>query len=379
MTVNIYLTGDSGEAVSTELRIDDTNVTSFCSPAQFRNALEPTIASINWMLNSYLGLQRGASDRTIKVEIGVDKFICVVEKRGSRYLINGKSLTKDRMLTAVSKTIYLSTTTNKPISLFNKLYESIDIPENVSFALENRAPYYWYENYQQIKVSLNVMQISDKECAIEISDNVWGNISIKDLNTFMNYYRLGKKRGSWKMLSPASLWGRLLGKMPSETQLSLMKAFLMQNRTQDIVEERAEQLLSDLLAQYPDKLKLVSEIEVMPLKPNAKVVHTRKIYVRGKLSDWCLTERKQKHGYQLVSTFMFTLDETKLPFQHGYLNGPICIDNLNSTSSVGDQFATRAIALMNDNIIVKRVSTIDRRLKDREIGQTEIRIDFDAL
>jgi len=181
------------------------------------------------------------------------------------------------------------------------------------------------------------------------------------------------------MLSPASLWGRLLGKMPSETQLSLMKAFLMQNRTQDIVEERAEQLLSDLLAQYPDRLKLVIDVEVIPVKPKAKITHTRKIYVRGKLSDWCLTERKQKHGYQLVSTFRFTLAENKSPFQHGYLDGPICIDNLNDNSSVGDQFATRAIALMNDNIIVKRVSTIDRRIRELEIGQTEERIDFDAL
>ena len=379
MTVSIYLTGDSGEAVSTELRVDGRDINAFCSPAQFRTALEPTIASINWMLNHYLGMQRGASDKTVKLEIGKDKFICVVEKRGSRYLVNGKSLTKDRLLTAISKTIYLSTTTTKPISLFNKLYESIDIPENVAFALENRAPYYWYENYKRIKVSLNVMQISAKECAIEISDNIWGNISIKDLNTFMNYYRLGKKRGSWKMLSPASLWGRLMGQAPSETQLTLMKAFLMQNRTHNIVEERAEQLLSDLLAQYPDKLKLVIEKEVRPVKPKAEIISTRKIYVRGKLADWCLSERKQKHGYQLVSTFMFTLEENKMPFQHGYLNGPICIDNLGDTSSVGDQFATRAIALMNDNIIVKRVSTIDRRLKDREIGQTDIRIDFDAL
>ena len=379
MAVNIYLTGDSGEAVSTEFRVDDREINAFCSPAQFRNKLEPTIASISWMVDNWIGLRRGIDDKTVKLQIGKDKFICIVEKRGSRYLLNGKALSKDRILTAVAKTIYLSTTTNKPITLFNKLYESIDIPENVAFALENRAPYYWYENYERIKVSLNVMQISAKECAIEISDNVWGNISIKDLNTFMNYYRLGKKRGSWKMLSPASLWGRLMGKQPSETQLSLMKAFLMQNRTQDIVEERAEQLLSDLLAQYPDKLKLVIDVEVMPVKPKAKVTHTRKIYVRGKLSDWCLSERKQKHGYQLVSTFRFTLVENKTPFQHGYLDGPICIDNLNDNSSVGDQFATRAIALMNDNIVVKRVSTIDRRIKDLEVGQTEERIDFDAL
>ena len=370
MPFNIYLTGDAGECVTTYVNINDLEVDTYCSPASFRNDLEPTIAAIKHTLKSYLSYPFRIEEPT-KIEIGKNKFICIVEKRNGRFMLNGKSMTKEILLTSLAKTIYLSTTTTEPIVLFNKLYEAIDLPENVTFALENRVPYHWFENYEKIKVSLNVIQISNKECAIEISDNVWANISIKDLNTFMNYYRLGKRRGSWKMLSPTSLWGRLLGKDPTESQLTLMKAFLMQNRTQDIVEERAEQLVKDLLKQYPDKLKLVIE--------KTKDKHIRHIYVRGRMADWLLIENPMKQGYQLVSTYMFTHKETNKPIQNGYWEGPICIDNLNDKSSVGDQFATRAIALMNDNIIIKRVSTLSRRLKELETNQEEIRIDFDEL
>tara|TARA_Y100000310_G_scaffold76164_1_gene72592 strand:- start:183 stop:1292 length:1110 start_codon:yes stop_codon:yes gene_type:complete len=369
MTFNIYLTGDAGECVSTYVKINEYEIDTYCSPAQFRSYLEPTIAAIKQTLKAYIKHYLDSGPVTVK--IGENKLICIVEKRNGRFMLNGKGMTNDVLLTALAKTIYLSTTTNEPIALFNKLYEAIDLPENVTFALENRVPYHWFENYKRIKVSLNVIQISNKECAIEISDNIWGTISIKDLNTFMNYYRLGKRRGSWKMLSPASLWGRLMGKDPTESQLILMKAFLMQNRTQDIVEERAEQLLKDLLNQYPDKLKLVIE--------KTKDRNIRHIYVRGKLADWLLIESAMKQGYQLVSTYLFTHDEKKIKCQNGYWDGPICIDNLNDKSSVGDQFATRAIALMNDYIILKRVSTLSRRLKDFELNQKEIRVDFDEL
>ena len=370
MTFNIYLTGDAGECVETNVNIAGVELNTFCSPANFRSELEPTIAAIKQTLKAYLNypISRG---EPVKIEIGKDKFICIVEKQKGRFMLNGKSMTREVLLTALAKTIYLSTTTVEPIALFNKLYESMDLPENVSFALENRVPYHWFENYKITKVSLNVIQISNKECAIEISDNIWGNISIKDLNTFMNYYRHGKRRGSWKMLSPASLWGRLMGKAPTESQLTLMKAFLMQNRTQDIVEQRAEQLLNDLLSQYPDRLKLIVE------KTEARTI--RHIYVRGKLADWLLIENPMKQGFQLVSTYLFTHGEKNMKCQDGYLDGPICIDNLSDKSSVGDQFATRAIALMNDHIVIKRVSTLSRRLKDYELGQEEMRIDFDEL
>ena len=46
----------------------------------------------------------------------------------------------------------------------------------------------------------------------------------------------------------------------------------------------------------------------------------------------------------------------------GHWKGPICIDNMQSGSSIGDQFVARALAFLNDTLTVSRVSTIKRYL-----------------
>ena len=48
--------------------------------------------------------------------------------------------------------------------------------------------------------------------------------------------------------------------------------------------------------------------------------------------------------------------------QGGHWKGPICIDNMQSGSSIGDQFVARALAFLNDTMTVSRVSTIKRYL-----------------
>jgi len=48
------------------------------------------------------------------------------------------------------------------------------------------------------------------------------------------------------MCSPKRLWKELMDEYPSETQLKLMYGFLSQNRTDDIVEQRAKKLMEDI-------------------------------------------------------------------------------------------------------------------------------------
>jgi hypothetical protein len=64
-----------------------------------------------------------------------------------------------------------------------------------------------------------------------------------------------------------------------------------------------------------------------------------------------------------------------MSFDYGFLKGPICIDNMTKHSSVGDQFAARAFALLNDSMTVQIVSTINHYLSDNHYdGQTEARL-----
>ena len=62
------------------------------------------------------------------------------------------------------------------------------------------------------------------------------------------------------------------------------------------------------------------------------------------------------------------------------MKGPICIDNMTKNSSIGDQFAARAMALLNDKITVTLVNTINHYLSDVHFdGQYEHRIDFEEV
>ena len=75
----------------------------------------------------------------------------------------------------------------------------------------------------------------------------------------------------------------------------------------------------------------------------------------------------------MVSTFVYQpiSDENK----QWRWTGPICIDNMARGSSLGDQFATRALAVMNDNMTVARVSTIKGYLKQKPNKNERIELD----
>ena len=224
------------------------------------------------------------------------------------------------------------------------LYSTLDLPENVKYCLENRAPFHFYKNYERQDVRLNVMQIDDKMMAMEISDGVWGEISAKDLDTYCNFYIHNKSRGSWKRLSPKKLYTRIMGVEPSNSELEVMIAFLLQNRMQDIVDSRAMELVDDMLQQYEGRL--------FAHRDEKGTLQT--MYVKGRDYDWKLTNNSFKSGIQMVSTFVWQPDTDG----NGKWRGPICIDNMAEGSPLGDQFATRALALLNDTHTIKIVNTI---------------------
>lgn len=218
------------------------------------------------------------------------------------------------------------------------------LPENVSYALENRAPYLFWNDYEKHEVRLNAQLIGESEIALEVSDGVWGTMSVKAFDSFLNAHRYGSKRSKWAFISPRQLYVETVGKEPLDSEVKLMKSFLLQNRTSDLVEKRARELVHSLVEKYPYNIQI-----------EEKDGNITTMFVRGKAWDWKLESRRIKAtGTQDVQTFVYGHD-TIAPSVY---RGPICIDNLASGSSIGDQFATRALALLNDTVVVEMVSTI---------------------
>ena len=302
-------------------------------------------------LTSFMGIKRGRTHDGIH-QFKIDDFILHVERRNKTYYVMGSLLNKSETILLITRILYKSCFTRDLAELLEYTMKSITFPSNVMYAIENRAPYKFVKNLNWVESRLNVEAISMSECAIEISDGIWANISIKDLDTFVNAFKgEGSKRSKkWRNCSPKKLWTMLMGKEPKETELNLMVEFLEQNRTQEIVEKRARELMDEMLVDYPNRIKIITKSE------------RTYMLVKGKITDWIITDEAYKTQTQKVSTFLFTKDKDKSgrPFGNGYLypRGGICIDNVSTTSSVGDQFAARAFALLNDNMTLQLVSTI---------------------
>lgn len=277
-----------------------------------------------------------------------------IEKNTNRFSINGKSTTLEIMSNAFARLAYKAAFEEDALKLMPFFNSILSMPEEVRYVIENRVPYHFYSNYTKHDVRLNVTQISDTECAIEVGDGIWGNITIKELKKFCNFYVNSRKQGGWAYTSPENLYIRLLGKKPTQSDLKVMIAFLKQNRTQDIVERRAEKLVAELLEQYPKRLMGMEGV-------GGKITD---IIVRGKDYDWKLTANGNSTGTQMVSTYIWqppsalAEDEEETGNRECHWKGSICIDNLTQGSSLGDQFATRALAFINDQITIKMVGTI---------------------
>ena len=356
-------------------------------PIRFREHHDPTVSAISKWLNGKLHLnERGIGDFSAFIKVGYvdDPFTMMLSKIGTRYHLMGEMQSKDIIVTAMARTIFKSCFKPNKDELYKYMLYHLRLPENVSYALENRAPFHWYVKGTKIDVRFNVKMIDDDECAIEISDGIWAPISVKNMNIYMNYYWKGKQRGSWSFLSPRKLWAKLLKEKPTKAQKDMMIAFLQQNRTDDLVQDRAIQLVKELAEQYVGRMKV---LWFSPGESNKKQI--KAIMVRGKLADWVITDNQYKSNIQAVSTYIFkkgtkgtleSYNKGRIIIQDGYLDGPICIDNMTKNSSVGDQFAARALALLNDKITVKIVNTIQRYLHEQHLeGQIHQRLDMDAF
>lgn len=272
-------------------------------------------------------------------------------RKGSKYRINGKSESIATISNVLSRVLFKSCFTDDNGELMRTLFSALSLSEDIKYILENRVPYHFFNDFEKEEVRLNVAQIGDKEFALEIGDGVWGNMSMKDLQSFCGYYIHNRQNSKFKRMGLKRLYQTIVGSEPLESDIKRMKAFLMQNRTQDLVESRAKQLLTDMANKHPTRIKMVWEDG-----------EPQTMYVVGNEYDWKLENSQYKSDIQMVSTFVYQpSNEDK---QWGW-TGPICIDNMARGSSLGDQFATRALAVLNDNMTVARVNTIKGYLRTK--------------
>ena len=184
------------------------------------------------------------------------------------------------------------------------------------------------------------------------------------MDRFLKIFRHNKRTSKkWLDISPAGLWETLSNEKPSESQILVMKAWLRQNRTDKMVEDRAKQLMLEIDRENEEIINFNMEVDGK---------ERCAMFVRGQVADWILIENNAaKTSRQRVSIYCYheqslsnleNRDVSKIinasNFLSGKLRGPICVDNSVGQVSLGDQFASRAFSLMNDRFSLSLISTL---------------------
>jgi len=386
MKLNISVPDDSNKYYSCDITCETFSFPELKTVSYIRAAKDPVQAGLELFWKNIISPRKKRTYHSLRQQIHfadqfhhivfIEECPIVLSREGIRYHLNGKAYSLATICSALARITFKACFEKDGAKLLSSLYSTLDLPENVLYCIENRAPFHFFVDFEKQDVRLNVVQIDEKMLAMEISDGIWGEITPKQLDSYCNFYLHGKKRGSWKYLSPKSLYTKLIGREPSSSELKVMIAFLMQNRMQDIVDARALELVADMLVQHKGRLSAEYDDDVLTT-----------IYIRGKDYDWMLTNNRYKSGIQMVSTYVWQpiveiiTDEndstnTKKVLSEPDWRGPICIDNMAEGSPLGDQFATRALALLNDFHTIKIVNTIRRYLTAEP---NEYRVDNDEL
>jgi|MDSW01.2.fsa_nt_gb hypothetical protein len=281
-------------------------------------------------------------------------------RKASGFYIDGIKMVKEDVISALAKIILRAIYVRSEEVLMDYVEKVTTIPYNVLYALENRTPYHYYDYGERKDVKIDTKLISNTEVALQISDGIWAAMSVIELNRFISFYRHGKKRAKkWVQISPRNLWKALLEETPTSSQEKMMLAWLSQNRTEKIVEQRAEKLLLDLDNEYP-------QITFMHW-PNEE---TNALHIRGKVCDWIVSaNRGMKRGHQDVSTYRVGKPTDTVggaSFQGHALSHSICIDNLHNNSTANDQLAARAMVLLNDKAAKSMIYTLSGLLEEAE-------------
>ena len=335
---------------------------------------DPVLDGVKDYFKEHLGKGRLKRLKEMYFKIGS---VPILLEGSSRYYMNGKAVSFNHMLSVLARVLIKSLWTDNKLELQRTLLKSLNISEDIRYVLENKMPYNFYKDFERVEVRLNVQQIGSDEYAIELSDGIWGTMKAKEINSFCSFFLHGKKTGKWKYCSPNKLFLDTVGRVPTHSEMELMIPFLEQNRTADLIEKRAKELVQDLAKQFSDKITLVYK------KSGEKLDG---MLVRGKGYDWFIRDNGATSGTQRVSTYVLgtkedyaSEDEEGEPIYNTVLTwkGPICIDNMSKDAPLGDQMCARAFATLNDILMLKRVSTIRGYLSG--IDENKCRLDDKAF
>tara|TARA_R110002020_G_scaffold42218_1_gene123997 strand:- start:2059 stop:3366 length:1308 start_codon:yes stop_codon:yes gene_type:complete len=362
--------------------------------------------SVNYFAKTSVNAMNNALNRNSVVCFMNEYCNVIIQHFEKKYYINGNMVTKSR-LNGIIPAIMMRLNICKSQEKMDKIIDLAVVTDPIiSSAIVNKIEYTFYNKGEKVVTLLNLEKTSKETSAIELYEGLWCDFKDSKIKSFINSCRGNKNK--YLGISPEELHYESRGEFLTDSQVQVVYAFLEQNRKSSLVEKRSMELFKDLTERFKGK---IFEVQMNVESADSKAENAKQaMAVKGKILDWVVVDRGYKRGRQDVSTYALIpmSNYRKLISERGthrwtckkgvnklvpdisnttnfwtcktskelyYAIGPICIDQAHSGVSLGDQFAARSMALLNDIHSCSQVST----LRGYEKYKPELRVDWDAV
>ena len=190
------------------------------------SGIDPIVEGIENIIIKELSIKNiAATNGRYTMYVGDCQLMVVFAKKGGRYYVNGLTANVGTLTKAIARTIIRASSVSSYDDLEDYLYRCIELPEEISYVLENKLPYDFFEmtindsdkvakkfnqgheyhlvpttygdwDFTHHECRLEVKQIDDENFAIELFSGVWGELTLKQLggfiNTFMKNHRINR-------------------------------------------------------------------------------------------------------------------------------------------------------------------------------------------
>ena len=362
--------------------------------------------SINYYARNVVTLVNNALKRANVFAFFDDSCKILIQKHEKKYYINGNQITKSLLNGILPSMLMRMPILENQEEMENYVDIAINTDPVIASAIVNKVEYNFFimedDALRPVSTLLNLEKTGKDTTAIELYEGVWIGLKDSQIKSFINSCKGNKNK--FLGISPQELYYMSRGEVLSDSQMKVVHAFLEQNRKSSLVEKRSMELFEGLTERFKGKIYSIHTNFSPTEKEGDEERQT--MAVRGKFLDWIVVNSNNSNGgRQDVSTYaVISLsnyirednyyvnrfpEETNLNSisingnglylgdkgEEYYLMGPICIDQQHQNISLGDQFAARAMALLNDIHSCRQVST----LRGYEKFQPKLRVDWDAL
>lgn len=315
-----------------------------------------------------------------------------VIKRNRSYFINGDKVSYKNLCKLLTLIVLKWDKTTTSEDLDDLVVDFIETPQEITDAIVNKIKYRFLSSEgEEIETLMDIDIIGPNTCAVQLYTDIWVELEFRQANMFIRACKGNSNK--YSAIPFQELYYNTTGEHLTSSQVSVIEAFMIQNKSSTLVTKRSMELVEKLHKTFPNIYKVEIEDGVNSNKRTG-------LYIRGRGASWAVTHHYEEGqhvlGRQNVRTEMVThimrpeklmkrglkdenfdalLSNLGIRGTHALTDGKnfyttggsICIDQTENNISLGDQIASRSLLLVNDIDNVDKVSTL--RGYDKYMGR----------